>query len=172
MLERWNRRINLTALPLADYPALTLDRLLVEPIVASRFMSNTKGSWFDLGSGGGSPAIPLRLLRPKAALTMVEARERKTAFLREVVRQLELDRVAVLSSRIEQISPETEGSVDLVTVRALAPDESTIQCIRKMLKKGGKFLAFGWEMTELEGFSVSDEAPLPGGSTLRLFSKR
>ena len=45
----------------------------------------------DIGSGGGSPAIPLKLALPHLHLTMVEAKVRKSAFLREASRQLELD---------------------------------------------------------------------------------
>ena len=45
----------------------------------------------DVGSGGGSPAIPLKLAAPAVALTMVEVKARKSAFLREAIRQLELD---------------------------------------------------------------------------------
>ena len=42
----------------------------------------------DIGSGGGSPAIPFKLAVPRLGLTMVEAKARKSAFLREAVRQL------------------------------------------------------------------------------------
>ena len=44
----------------------------------------------DIGSGGGSPAIPLKLATPGSALTMVEVKARKSAFLREAIRQLGL----------------------------------------------------------------------------------
>ena len=36
----------------------------------------------DLGSGGGSPAIPIQLYRPAETLILVESKERKAAFLR------------------------------------------------------------------------------------------
>src|SRR5262249_36601132 len=96
LLARWNAKVNLTALPLNPPRDETFDRLLVEPIVAADHIQSALArsarapGWMDLGSGGGSPAIPLKLLRPQWKLTMVEAKERKAAFLREVVRSLSL----------------------------------------------------------------------------------
>src|SRR3954454_1108585 len=62
LLSRWNQRMNLTALPLADPVSdASLDKLLIEPLVAADLVPKNCSSWIDLGSGGGSPAIPLRL---------------------------------------------------------------------------------------------------------------
>ena len=58
LLVRWNRRINLTALPLEPLGDETLDRLFIEPLVAARHVQASPLTWFDLGSGGGSPAVP------------------------------------------------------------------------------------------------------------------
>src|SRR6516164_7658019 len=90
LLAKWNAKINLTALPLDPPTRETLDRLFVEPLAAARYFPRDPVAWFDLGSGGGSPAIPLKILHPEASLTMVEARVRKAAFLREAVRGLVL----------------------------------------------------------------------------------
>jgi len=86
LLDRWNAKINLTALPLRPPTDETFDRLFVEPLAAARFLPNEPDVWLDLGSGGGSPAIPLKAVRPKLKLTMVESKVRKAAFLREAVR--------------------------------------------------------------------------------------
>ena len=62
-------------------------------------------AWFDLGSGGGSPAIPLKLVRPDARLTMVESKTRKAAFLREAVAQSgAADAAEVADERFEELS--------------------------------------------------------------------
>ena len=125
LLTQWNAKINLTALPLDPPTDETFDRLLVEPLgrVDARFAASMLPSvWFDLGSGGGSPAIPLKIARPRLRLTMIESKERKSAFLREAVRSLGLagrgraDR-AVRGRRAA--SPNTLGTADLVTVRAV-----------------------------------------------------
>ena len=91
LLARWNVRINLTALPLDPPTPEAIDRLLIEPLVAATW-AETPLIWYDVGSGGGSPAIPFKIVHSRAKLTMVESRTRKAAFLREAVRTLELPR--------------------------------------------------------------------------------
>ena len=59
LLTRWNKRINLTSLPLEPLTDHSLDRLIVEPLMAAEYVEDRPIRWFDLGSGGGSPAIPL-----------------------------------------------------------------------------------------------------------------
>ena len=82
--------MNLTALPLDPPTDETFDRLLIEPLAASRQVRADMASvWFDLGSGGGRPAIPLKIARQQLRLTMIESKERKSAFLREAARSHE-----------------------------------------------------------------------------------
>ena len=55
----------------------------------------------DLGSGGGSPAIPLKIARQALKLTMIESKERKSMFLREAIRTLGLADSSVENDRFE-----------------------------------------------------------------------
>jgi len=104
LLARWNTKVNLTALQLSEFTDQAVDRLLIEPLAAARFVLDSPLAWFDLGSGGGSPAIPLKIARPAARLTMVESKVRKTAFLREAVRMLGLRDTSVENARFEDIA--------------------------------------------------------------------
>ena len=75
LLTQWNHKINLTALPLDAPTDETFDRLLVEPLAAAKQIpTHTASVWLDLGSGGGSPAIPLKIARPALRLTMIESK--------------------------------------------------------------------------------------------------
>jgi 16S rRNA (guanine527-N7)-methyltransferase len=143
-LERWNRTLNLTSLPLENYPVQTLDRLIFEPLRSAPFFGRGPFRWMDFGSGGGSPAIPLRIVLPGASLTMIESRSRKAAFLRDVVRTLGLSDVEVLWERVEvlrQIVPA--GSVDVLTVRALRIDEDVLRSVKHVLNITGRLILFG-----------------------------
>jgi 16S rRNA (guanine527-N7)-methyltransferase len=144
LLTQWNAKINLTALPVDAPTDETFDRLLVEPLAASRRVHDTPAVWFDLGSGGGSPAIPLKIARPALKLTMVEARERKSAFLREAVRVLGLAGTEVENARFEDVAddPVRTGVADQVTVRAVKADEGLFQAASKLLRSGGRLLLF------------------------------
>ncbi|HEX3645196.1 MAG TPA: 16S rRNA (guanine(527)-N(7))-methyltransferase RsmG [Vicinamibacterales bacterium] len=145
LLAHWNARINLTALPLDPPTDEAFDRLLVEPLAAARQIpTHTPSVWFDLGSGGGSPAIPLKIARPALKLTMVESKERKGAFLREAVRALGLADAQVETARFEAVAEKVTfaNSADVVTVRAVRTDGQLFDSAARMLKNGGQLLMF------------------------------
>lgn len=153
LLARWNERINLTALPLSGWPDLALDRLFLEPLAAAPLAAGLAGSWVDIGSGGGSPAVPFAVATDGLQLTMTESRGKKAAFLREVVRSLELRGVQVLG-RFEDLRAWPPGSVVLITCRAVTP-EDTAPVATHLLAPTGRMLYFG-------------SAPLAGVGTLTL----
>jgi 16S rRNA (guanine527-N7)-methyltransferase len=152
LLARWNERINLTSLPLSAPTDATFDRLLVEPVAAARFVPDGRLNWFDLGSGGGSPAIPMKLVHSDAGLTMVETKTRKAAFLREAIRTLMLQGTDVLDVRFESLaaSPDSFRVADLVTVRAVKVDATLIDTVARLLRPKGQFLLFGRGLTRAE----------------------
>ena len=145
LLMQWNAKINLTALPLESPTDETFDRLFVEPLGAAKLISaHTSSVWFDLGSGGGSPAIPLKIARPALQLTMIESKERKSAFLREAIRALGLTQASVHTSRFEDAAamPQFSGAADFVTVRAVRADSALFETAGQMLKNDGRLLLF------------------------------
>lgn len=141
LLSRWNRKINLTAI---DKPDEAIDRLLLEPVIASRLLPSPSVQLMDVGSGGGSPAIPLKLAAPGAALTMVEAKARKSAFLREAVRTLHLDRTSVETTRYEELlaRPELHESFDVLSLRAVRVEIRTLFTLQAFIKVGGLLFLF------------------------------
>jgi len=145
LLAHWNNRINLTSLPLEPPTAQAVDRLFIEPLLAAPLIKPGAENWFDLGSGGGSPAIPLQIAVRIRRLVMVESRERKAAFLREAVRELGLLGSEVEVSRIEAVAGETTNAstVDLITVRAVRMEPSMVGWIQALLRFGGQAILFG-----------------------------
>jgi len=144
-LARWNRKINLTALSLdGDGSDDAVDRLLIEPAVAARYIPMSAKALLDIGSGGGSPAVPIKLCRPELALTMVEVKVRKSVFLRQVSRLLELEDTQVETSRFEELlaRPDLHESIDVVTVRAVKLDQATLLGIQAFLRPSGFLLNF------------------------------
>jgi len=161
LLAHWNSRINLTALPLNPTTDLAVDRLFIEPLAAARYLPPESAVWFDVGSGGGSPAIPLRLVRQAGRLIMVESRERKAAFLREVVRALGLDGTSVEAKRIEDLADGTHmGTADLITVRAVKMESSLLEALRALIRLGGLILLFGAKPEQLLGLSDLETVPI------------
>jgi 16S rRNA (guanine527-N7)-methyltransferase len=139
LLTRWNQKINLTSLTDVD---AAIDRLLLEPLLAARLLPGSP-NLMDLGSGGGSPAIPLALALEAPRLVMVESRGRKAAFLREAARLLGINAV-VEACRFEELAgrPTYRGSMDVVSVRAVRLDEPTIRLAQGFAKPGGTVALF------------------------------
>ena len=106
LLTKWNAKINLTAFQLT--PAgedEAIDRLLIEPVVAARYVPQNARTLLDAGSGGGSPAIPLKLASPQLHVRLVEVKTRKAVFLREAVRTLGLRNAEVETRGSKSYSP-------------------------------------------------------------------
>ena len=145
LLKKWNRKVSLTSLPVETEGDEAVDRLLLEPVVAARFLPKENSEVLDLGSGGGSPAIPIKIAAPETALRMVESKTRKAAFLREVVRTLDLDRTSVDAVRFEELlsRPTLHDAVDVVTMRAVRVDRKRLTEVQSFIKPGGALFLFG-----------------------------
>ena len=145
LLQKWNRKVSLTSLPVEGEGDEAIDRLLLEPVIAARFLAKPDSEVLDIGSGGGSPAIPLKITAPETALRMVESKTRKAAFLREVVRTLDLDRTSVDAVRFEELlaRPTLHDAFDVVTMRAVRVDRKTLAQVQSFIKHGGVLFLFG-----------------------------
>jgi 16S rRNA (guanine(527)-N(7))-methyltransferase RsmG len=163
LLRRWNRRMNLTALPLETLEDATLDRMFVEPLAAAGFL-RVGVCWADLGSGGGSPAIPLKVACPSTMLTMVESRGRKAAFLRTAASEVGLTDVAVENVRAEEMPARAVGSFAVVTVRAVRLDASFLAGITRLLAPRGRMVLFSPADAAFvfDGFELVQEVLIPG----------
>jgi 16S rRNA (guanine527-N7)-methyltransferase len=154
LLTKWNAKINLTAYRLSpEGDDEAIDRLLIEPVVAARYVQENARTLLDAGSGGGSPAIPLKLAASHLSLRMVEVKTRKAVFLREAVRALGLRDAEVETSRFEELLPRAElhEALDLVSVRAVRIETRTLNTLQAFLRPGGKILLFrGASKNDLE----------------------
>jgi 16S rRNA (guanine527-N7)-methyltransferase len=144
LLALWNTKINLTGLNLIETTPESIDRLLIEPLVAAKHVPPGATRMIDIGSGGGSPAIPLALTIPGVQLVMVESKTRKSVFLREAVRELGLPDAEVVTARVEELlaRPDLHETQDLVTVRAVRIESSLFSTLQAFTKPGGSVFMF------------------------------
>jgi 16S rRNA (guanine527-N7)-methyltransferase len=142
LLNAWNAKINLTGLPLSETEAL--DRLLIEPLTAAKYVPAGASRMIDIGSGGGSPAIPLALAAPQLRLLMVESKTRKSVFLREAIRSLDLPGAEVATARFEELlaRPDLHEAHDLVTIRAVRIEQRTLLVLQAFARPGGLIFLF------------------------------
>ena len=115
ILLRWNAKTNLTAI---NDPLEILYRHFCESMLGALVIPAEKCRLADVGSGGGFPGLPMKILRPELDLYLIESNLKKATFLTEVVRELGLTGVRVLVSRYEELSEEV-APLDVVCSRAV-----------------------------------------------------
>ncbi len=97
----------------------------------------------DVGSGGGFPAIPVAIVRPRWSVTMVESVQRKATFLEQTIDRLQLaDRVKIICGRSEDLArrdaaDQLRASFDLATCRALAAPTVAMELLAPLVVDGG-----------------------------------
>jgi 16S rRNA (guanine527-N7)-methyltransferase len=165
VLRKWNQKSNLTAFELNPPSDAAIDRLIVEPVAATARLLATDRVLIDIGSGGGSPAIPFQLMAPQLKVVLVEARARKSAFLREVVRHLGLEGTEVENRRFEELAgrSELQGTADVVTMRAVRIAGDFWVNARNIMRPTGRLI--------LLGIAEDLEALTPPPNIARLFSE-
>jgi 16S rRNA (guanine527-N7)-methyltransferase len=143
LLLTWNRKINLAGMRLEGAPPDAVDRLLIEPILAAAHVPTGTRRIIDIGSGGGSPAIPFALAVQGSALVMVESKVRKSAFLKEALRAVGMEG-DVLTSRYESLltRPELHESQDVLTIRAVRVEAHVLMSLQAFVKPHGYFFLF------------------------------
>ena len=118
LVKKWNPTINLVS---KDSINNLRHRHIDDSLQIFDLADHESGLWCDLGSGGGFPGLVVAILAADSSrairLELVESDGRKCAFLREAIRQLEVD-ASVVHSRIEDL-PKRSAAV--LSARALAP---------------------------------------------------
>ena len=127
-LSRWNQKINLTSL---QGEAL-VRRLVLEPAWVGKQLK-LQGILLDIGSGNGSPAIPLEIVCGFRKSHLVEARTKRAAFLRHLTAILNLVNTEVHKARFENLEKSIE-SPDWITLQAVALTKDMLGSMRKISK--------------------------------------
>ena len=134
LLLETNQEYNLTSI--TDTKEATIKHLLDSLSVYQLLEGETIA---DIGSGGGTPGIPLAIAFPKKKFLLVESKQKKAAFLVGAVKQLKLKNVRVINKRAEEVTatraPET------IISRALGSLDYFIDVAGHLLPKKGKAIA-------------------------------
>ena len=152
LLIKWNARINLTAI---RAPEEIVQRHFGESFFAASHILAEKSvkTAIDLGSGAGFPGVPFALLAPEVEITLIESSQKKSTFLKELIRLLGLRNVKVFSGRAESYSQ----TGDLVMLRAVERFEEVLPLALELVSPGGRLaLLIGTSQIDLS------ESLLPG----------
>ena len=162
-LLKWNARINLIGPEARD----NLDAHIAEALAAAEILKPERNV-LDFGSGGGLPAIPMAIAAPNAKFWLVEADQKKWAFLKHAVRECGLSAVVVgdrLSRALERFPSDLRFS--LVTSRAVGDPEAWLPPMREWLEPGGRVALFQGtaDVPAIGGIGSSEIHRLPRGAS-------
>lgn len=121
-LRKWNRKINLIARN-TSLPDIIekhfLDSLTLLPVLGE--MAPGPGPLLDVGSGAGFPGLVVKIARPARRVLLLEPRQRRSVFLRHVIRTLSLEGIEVSTARVEDEEPRPgDDHFSVITGRAVA----------------------------------------------------
>jgi 16S rRNA (guanine527-N7)-methyltransferase len=173
-LEKWNRHINLTAIkgPKDIARKHFLDALAIDPYIQSR-----SGRFLDMGTGGGFPGLPVKLLNPDIQMVLMDASRKKIHFLKHVIRLLGIDGIEAIHGRVADLHNDgaSAGRFHGILARGLADLGRLAEMAAPLLAPAGVLYALkspdvGEEITDgLEhGFFITwDDYELPDGNEKR-----
>ena len=170
LLRRWNRVHNLTSVD-SNADLLThhlLDCLAIVRPLQEHFAALPQSgtlSFLDAGSGGGLPGIPLAIALPEWRGTLVDAVQKKCAFLEQARLELGLPNIAVRHARLESLPLAASG---LVVSRAFASLDDFVRLTWALLEPGGYWAAMKGRQPEAELAQVPAGAEHVGTITLRV----
>ena len=139
ILIEYNKMFNLTAITERQevYVKHFVDSIInVDKLVGERLI--------DVGSGGGFPAIPIKIMREDIDVTLLEATGKKCEFLKAVIKELGLTNIRVINGRAEDYAKKTEfrEKFDICSARAVARLNTLSEYCLPFVKVGGTFVAF------------------------------
>lgn len=137
-LLKWSERVNLIGPEARE----NLDAHIEEALVAAELLK-PRGEVLDFGSGGGLPAIPMAIVSPEARFHLVEADQKKWAFLKHAARECGLNAVIYgdrLDRALKRFPPDLRFS--LVTSRAVGNPEEWVPSLGEWMEEKGRVALF------------------------------
>jgi len=116
LLRSWNRKFNLTAI--TEILHVVSDHIKDSLEISHHIDFSTISGLADIGTGGGLPGIPLKILFPNLFVVLIEVNQKKVQFLNEVISQLDLKNIEVSSLDWRTFLRKTEYDIDLFIARA------------------------------------------------------
>lgn len=145
-LQKWNRSINLTAIPFDDW----MDKIVAESaalltfVVENNAHIKTNTIWADMGTGAGIPGLIIAALLPSQILYLIDAKQKKIDFLNVVVKKMGLKNVIIVQNRLEMLgdsNPMLKKNINVFFSRALADIDGLVEYASPLAAPGAVLIS-------------------------------
>lgn len=141
LLKDWNKKINITSI--TDDVEIDIKHFLdsLSPLITNLFQGNL--SVIDVGTGGGFPGIPLKIINENLEVTLLDSLNKRINFLNVVIDQLGLENIRAIHGRAEELSRRKDyrDQYDICISRAVASLDTLSEYCLPFVKPGGHFIS-------------------------------
>lgn len=147
LLKEWNKKINLTAIE--DDREIVIKHF-IDSISIVPYISNEDKKIIDVGTGAGFPGIPLKIVKPKNDITLVDSLDKRIKFLNEVINSVNITQISAIHGRAEDFgaNPLYREKYDIAVARAVSNLPVLLEYCLPFVKINGIFIAMKGSNTE------------------------
>ncbi len=142
LLLDWNKKINLTAI--TEYEDVIIKHFIDSVLICKFIRFDDTVSLIDVGTGGGFPGIPIKILNPDCRIVLLDSLNKRVNFLNAVKDELKLKNIECIHGRAEDVSREKNyrECFDIAVSRAVANLSTLSEYCIPFLKTGGRFISY------------------------------
>ena len=139
LLISWNQKMNLTRITEKEdvYLKHFYDSLTISKVIDL----NQNLTLCDVGSGAGFPGIVLKICYPNLRITLLDSLQKRVNYLNEIIKELELENIEAIHTRVEDYAKQNREKFDVVTARAVANLKILSELCIPLVKINGLFIA-------------------------------
>ncbi|MGD9568249.1 MAG: 16S rRNA (guanine(527)-N(7))-methyltransferase RsmG [Sedimentibacter sp.] len=163
LLKEWNQKINITSIE--DDEEIYVKHFLDSILLLNKDNINEKKSMIDVGTGGGFPGYPLKIINDNYQVTLLDSLRKRIDFLAEVAKALNLKNIELIHGRAEEFGQNKDyrENFDICVSRAVAPLNVLSEYCLPFVKVGGYFAAYKSENISTEIVSSENAIKKLGG---------
>lgn len=147
LILEWNKKVNVISRKNISTENIILNSIFF--LTKFEFLQNAKV--LDIGTGGGFPGIPLKILYPEADVTLCDSIRKKINVVDDIIKRMKFDKAEAVCSRAEDLAALDKyyRKFDYIVSKSVAPLENLYEWGRNLIKNEGMFLCIkGGEMSE------------------------